>query len=165
MGFLGGKEWIRTPINSKHSSLEALKRHIRWVRWFETWVRKEWSRILDWNKTLLVRKVCRREQSLCDKQGRQRGWNDFSTSSYYSSQKNGQNQLWDKGESNDVPLEYYIYPSALVIISLPSSTFHCMFTPTSRAPGLTSVTYLRTSCVGGTKSKFNSAIATLRLSI
>ena len=28
MGFLGGKEWIRIPINSKHSSLEALKRHI-----------------------------------------------------------------------------------------------------------------------------------------
>ena len=28
MGFLGGKERIRIPINSKHSSLEALKRHI-----------------------------------------------------------------------------------------------------------------------------------------
>ena len=27
-GFLGGKERIRIPINSKHSSLEALKRHI-----------------------------------------------------------------------------------------------------------------------------------------
>ena len=26
MGFLGGKERIRIPINSKHSSLEALKR-------------------------------------------------------------------------------------------------------------------------------------------
>ena len=28
MGFLGGKERIRIPINSKHSSLEALKRRI-----------------------------------------------------------------------------------------------------------------------------------------
>ena len=28
MGFLRGKERIRIPINSKHSSLEALKRHI-----------------------------------------------------------------------------------------------------------------------------------------
>ena len=28
MGFLGGKERIRIPINSKHSSPEALKRHI-----------------------------------------------------------------------------------------------------------------------------------------
>ena len=28
MGFLGGKERIRIPINSNHSSLEALKRHI-----------------------------------------------------------------------------------------------------------------------------------------
>ena len=28
MGFLGGKEGIRKPINSKHSSLEALKRRI-----------------------------------------------------------------------------------------------------------------------------------------
>jgi len=27
MGFLGGKERIRIPINSKQSSLEALKRH------------------------------------------------------------------------------------------------------------------------------------------
>ena len=27
LGFLGGKEWIWIPINSKHSSLEALKRH------------------------------------------------------------------------------------------------------------------------------------------
>ena len=28
IGFLGGKERIQIPINSKHSSLEALKRHI-----------------------------------------------------------------------------------------------------------------------------------------
>ena len=28
MGLLGGKERIRIPINSKHSSLEALKHHI-----------------------------------------------------------------------------------------------------------------------------------------
>ena len=28
IGFLGGKKLIRIPINSKHSSLEALKRHI-----------------------------------------------------------------------------------------------------------------------------------------
>ena len=28
MGFLGGKERIRIPIDSKHSSLEVLKRHI-----------------------------------------------------------------------------------------------------------------------------------------
>ena len=28
MGFLGGKERIRIPINSKYSSLEALKRYI-----------------------------------------------------------------------------------------------------------------------------------------
>ena len=32
-----------------------------------------------------------------------------------------------KGKSNYVPFEYY-YPSTLVIISLPSPTFHCMFT-------------------------------------
>ena len=28
MGFLGGKKRIRIPINSKHSCLEVLKRHI-----------------------------------------------------------------------------------------------------------------------------------------
>ena len=28
MGFLGGKERIRIPIDSKHSSIEVLKRHI-----------------------------------------------------------------------------------------------------------------------------------------
>ena len=28
IGFIGGKERIRIPINSKHSSLEALKRYI-----------------------------------------------------------------------------------------------------------------------------------------
>ena len=28
VGFLGGKERVRIPINSTHSSLEALKRHI-----------------------------------------------------------------------------------------------------------------------------------------
>ena len=28
MGFLGGKERIRIPIDSKYSSLEVLKRHI-----------------------------------------------------------------------------------------------------------------------------------------
>ena len=28
MGFLGGKERIRIPTKSKHSSLEAVKRHI-----------------------------------------------------------------------------------------------------------------------------------------
>ena len=32
-----------------------------------------------------------------------------------------------KGKSNDFPFEYYT-PSALVIISLPPPTFHCMFT-------------------------------------
>ena len=41
--------------------------------------------------------------------------------------ENGQSQLWDKGKSNDVPFEFY-YPSALVIIGLPSPTFHCMST-------------------------------------
>ena len=33
-----------------------------------------------------------------------------------------------QGRVNDFPFEYYIYPSALVIISFPSPTFHYMFT-------------------------------------
>ena len=37
MGFLGVKERIRKPINSKHTSLEALERHvIEYRRWFES---------------------------------------------------------------------------------------------------------------------------------
>ena len=58
-----------------------------WVDWFEILVWKAWSnKVLDWNKTLhpSVRKVCRMKQSFCGKQRRQRGWNDFSTSSLYT---------------------------------------------------------------------------------
>ena len=36
MCFLGGKERIRIPIKSTHSSAEALKRHVIGVRWFES---------------------------------------------------------------------------------------------------------------------------------
>ena len=60
-------------------------------------------------------------------------------------------QLWYKGQSNDVPFVMSTtYPSAVAIISLPSPTFHCMFT---WIPLL-----LCTSCVGGTKIKRSTLI-------
>ena len=151
MRFLGGKERIRIPINSKHSSLEAPH---HWVHWFESWFRKAWSRILDWNKkkNLSVRKVRRREQSFCDKQRRQQGWNIFYEQLLLVAEerlKSTMRQGKVKRRSFWVP--YNMYAAALVIISLPSPTFYCMFT---WLPLL-----LCTSWVGRTKSKTSTQCA------
>ena len=68
------------------------------------------------------------KQSSCGKQRRQRGWNDFSTSSYYTRSGRTVKLNFETRESQMTFLLSTIYPSALVIISLPSPTFHCMFT-------------------------------------
>ena len=78
-----------------------------------------WSnKVLDWNKTLdlSVRKVCRMKQSFCGKQRRQRGWNDFSTSSYYTRSRRTVKLYFETRESKMTFLLSTMYPSALVII-------------------------------------------------
>ena len=109
-------------------------------------MRKAWSnKILDWNKTLSIRKVCRMKQSFCDKQQRQRGWNDFCTSSYYTRSRRTVKLNFETRQSQMTFILSTIYQSALVIISLPTPTFHCMFT---WLPLLLCI-----SCAGGTKSE------------
>ena len=85
------------------------------------------------------------KQSFCGKQRRQRGWNDFSTSSYYTRSGRTVKLNFETRKSQMTFLLSTMYPSALVIISLPTPTFHCMFT---WLPLL-----LCTSCAGGTKSE------------
>ena len=68
------------------------------------------------------------KQSFCGKQRRQRGWSDFSTSSYYTRSRRTVKLNFETRESQMTFLLSTIYPSALVIISLPTPTFHCMFT-------------------------------------
>ena len=107
-----------------------------------------WSnKVLDWSETLdlSVRKVCRMKQSFCCKQRRQRGWNDFSTSSYYTRSRRTVKLNFETRDSQMTFLLSTIYPSALVIISLPTPKFHCMFT---WLPSLLCI-----SCAGGTKSE------------
>ena len=72
-GFLRGKERIRVPTKSKHSSLEALKRPIIEYTGLKSESEKRNNKILDRNKTLSVRKVCRMKQSFYGIQRRQRG--------------------------------------------------------------------------------------------
>jgi len=66
VGFLGGKERVRIPINSTHSSLEALKRHIIQYAGLKADSEKRGigSSI---ELKLSLRKVRRRQQSVCDK--------------------------------------------------------------------------------------------------
>ena len=66
VGFLGGKERVRIPINSTHSSLEALKRHIIHYAGLKAESEKRGlgSSI---EFTLSRRNVRRRQQSVCDK--------------------------------------------------------------------------------------------------
>ena len=85
------------------------------------------------------------KQSFCVKQRRQRGWNDFSMSSYYTRGRRTVKLNFETRESQMTFLLSTIYPSALVIISLPTPTFHCMFT---WLPSLLCI-----SCAGGTKSE------------
>ena len=66
MGFLGGKERIRIPINSKQSSLEALKRHI--IEYTGLKVESEKRGLRSPIEINLCQKSPRREISLCDKQ-------------------------------------------------------------------------------------------------
>ena len=67
VGFLGGKERVRIPINSTHSSLEAHKRHI--IQYAGLKAESE-NRGLGSSIecTLSRRKARRRQQSVCDKQ-------------------------------------------------------------------------------------------------
>ena len=121
-----------------------------WVDRFEILVRKAWcNKVLDWNKTLdlLVRKVCRMKQSFCGKQRRQRGWNDFSMSSYYTrSRRTIKLNFETRGSQMTFLLStIYLYTLYIVIISLPTPAFHCMFT---WLPSLLCI-----SCAGGTKSE------------
>ena len=64
------------------------------------------------------------KQSFCGKQRRQREWNDFSTSSYYTLSRRTIKLNFETRESQMTFLLSTIYPSALVIISLPTTTFH-----------------------------------------
>ena len=130
-----------------------------WVDWFEILVRKSWSnKVLDWNKTLdlSVRKVCRIKQSFCGKQRRQRQWNDFSKSSYYTRSRRTVKLNFETRESQMTFLLSTIYSSALVIISLPTPTFHCMFT---WLPSLLCI-----SCAGGTESERQRQVEQVDLS-
>ena len=65
MGFLGGKERICIPINSKQSSLEALKRHI--IEYTGLKVESEKRGLRSPIEINLCQKSPRREISLCDK--------------------------------------------------------------------------------------------------
>ena len=58
MGFLRGKERIRIPTNSKHSSLEALKRHI-----IEYTGLKSGSQKRGLIRSSIEKKLCRLEKS------------------------------------------------------------------------------------------------------
>ena len=64
------------------------------------------------------------KQSFCGKQRRQREWNDFPTSSYYTRSRSTVKLNFETKESQMTFLSSTIYPSALVIISLPTPTFH-----------------------------------------
>ena len=91
------------------------------------------------------------KQSFCGKQRRQRGWNDFSTSGYYTRSGRTVKLNFERRESQMTFLLSTIYPSALVIIGLRSPTFHCMFTWLPILPC--------SSCAGGKKrNKIDSTI-------
>ena len=97
-------------------------------------------------KTLSVRKVRRRKQRLCDKQRRQRGWNVFYEKLLLVAEKRLKSTMGQgKVKRRSFWAPYKMYASALVIISLPSPTFHCMF--------IWLPLFLCSSCVGRTKSK------------
>ena len=64
VGFLGGKERVRIPINSTHSSLEALKRNIIHYAGLKA---ESGGLGFSIEFTLSRRKVRRRQQSVCDK--------------------------------------------------------------------------------------------------
>ena len=87
------------------------------------------------------------KQSFCSEQRQQRGWNDFSTSSYYTRSGRTVKLNFETRESQMTVVLGTIYPSALVIISLPSPTFHCIFTWLPSLPC--------SSCAGGTQKAKN----------
>ena len=147
MGFLGGKEHILIPINSKHSSPEALKCHI-----IEYAGLKSESEKRSLIRSSIEIKLCRLEKSA-----------EWSKASAVNNDDNEDEMtfLWAAAvlvaEARTVKLNFEtresqmtcllstIYPSALVIISLPSPTFHCVFTW---------LLLLSCSiCAGGTKNK------------
>ena len=143
MGFLGGKERIRIPINSKHSSLETLKRHF--IEYIGLKSESEKNGLI---RSSIEIKLCRLEKSA-----------EWSKASGVNNDDNKDEMTFLRAvtilvavkhnfvtsESQMTFLLSTIYPPTLVIISLSSPTFHCMFTWLPLLPC--------TSCAGGTKSK------------
>ena len=119
MGFLGGKERIRIPKNSNNSSLEALKRHI-----IEYVGLKAESEKRGLGSPIEI-KLCRLEKSA--EGSKAYAINNDDNEDEMTFLRAIATRSGSKGKSNDFPFEYYT-PSALVIISLPPPTFHCMFT-------------------------------------
>ena len=119
MGFLGGKEGSRIPINSKHSSLEALKCHI-----IEFTGLKAESEKHGLGSSIEI-KLCQLEKSA--EGSKVYAINNDDNQDEMTFLRAIATRSGSKGKSKDVPFEYYT-PSALVIISLPPPTFHCMFT-------------------------------------
>ena len=109
MGFLGGKERIRIPINSKHSSLEALKHHI-----IEYTGSKSESEKRGLIRSSIEIKLCRLEKSA--------EWTKASAVNNDDNEveitflravtihvvEERQTQLLDEGESKNFPFESYI---------------------------------------------------------
>ena len=126
MGFLGGKEQILIPINSKHSSLEALKCHI--IEF--TGLKAEFEK-RGLGSSIDI-KLCQLEKSAeeskvyainnDDNEDEMTFLRAVTTCSRRIVKVN-----FEKRESQMMFLLSTIYTSPLVIISLPSPTFHCMF--------------------------------------
>ena len=122
MGLLGGKERIQIPINSKHSSLEALKRHIIAYAGLKADSQKRGL------ESSIEIKLCRLEKSA-------KGSKAMTTTRMKCllravTTRSGRTVKvnFETRESQMTFLLSTIYASALVIISLPSPTCHCMFT-------------------------------------
>ena len=110
MGFLGGKERIRIPTKSKHSSLEAVKRHII----IEYTGLKSESEKRGLIRSSIEIKLCRLEKSA--------EWTKASAVNNDDNEveitflravtihvvEERQTQLLDEGESKNFPFESYI---------------------------------------------------------
>ena len=101
MGFLGGKERIRIPKNSKNSSLEALKPHIIEYVGLKAESKKRGL------GSLIEIKLCRLEKSA-------EGSKAYAINNDYNEDEMTflravANRSGSKGKSNDVPFEYYLY--------------------------------------------------------
>ena len=119
VGFLGVKERSWIPKNSKNSSLEALKRHI--IEYVGLKAESE-KRGLGSSIEINLRRL---EKSV--EGSKAYAINNDDNEDEMTFLRAVATRSGSKGKSNDVPFEYYT-PFALVISSLPSPTFHFMFT-------------------------------------